>query len=230
MSGRETILGAVRRSLKRKADDGAARAAVEARLSARERGPVPARSQLDPAAQVDLFAAMAEEQSATLVRVKNARDVPGAIAAYLKEHNLPQRLRAAPDPELDALPWDTQALLTVERGRAEASDETSLTGAFAAVAETGTLMLLSGETAPTTLNFLPDNHIVMLKASQVVGPYEDAWDLVRAKYGSDKLPRTVNFITGPSRTGDIEQTIQLGAHGPRRLHIVLIEDGAGDGP
>ncbi len=228
MSGRDAILGAVRRSLKRAAGDAAALAAVEARLDTRERGPVPARAQIDAKARVDLFQAMAEEHSATLTRVAVAQDVPGAVATYLKKHNLPQRLRAAPDPEIDALPWDTQSLLTVERGRAEASDETSLTGAFAGIAETGTLMLLSGEAAPTTLNFLPDTHIVMIKASQVVGPYEDAWDLVRAKHGPGELPRTVNFITGPSRTADIEQTIQLGAHGPRRLHIVLVEDGPGE--
>ncbi len=223
MSGRDAILGALRRSLKRQAGDDAA---VEARLKAYERGPVPARAQLEPTAQVDLFQAMAEEHAASLTRVASAQEVPGAVAAYLKAHNLPQRLRAAPDPELDALPWETQSLLTVERGRAEAEDTASLTGAFAGIAETGTLMLLSGEDAPTTLNFLPDTHIVLLKASQVVGPYEEAWDLVRAKFGPDAMPRTVNMITGPSRTADIEQTIQLGAHGPRRLHIVLIEDGA----
>ncbi len=238
MSGRDAILGAVRRALKRRPDDKVARAAVEARMGAPKRGPIPARAQVGHEAQVDLFEAMAVEQSATLTRVARAEDVPGAVADYLKEHNLPPRLRAAPNPELDALPWDSQPLLTVARGRAEASDETSLTGAFAAVAETGTLMLLSGETAPTTLNFLPDTHIVMLKASEILGPYEDAWDRVRAAYGPGKLPRTVNFITGPSRTADIEQTIQLGAHGPRRLHIVLVEDGpmnrpgngADDGP
>ena len=82
-------------------------------------------------------------------------------------------------------------------------------------------MLVSGEQTPTTLNFLPDTHIVALRASQVVASYEDGWDLLRAR-GS--LPRTVNFITGPSRTGDIEQKIELGAHGPRRLHVILIED------
>ena len=87
-------------------------------------------------------------------------------------------------------------------------------------------MLASGPAAPTTLNFLPENHIVVLKASQVVGPYEDAWDRLRAANGEGRLPRTVNFITGPSRTGDIEQTIQMGAHGPRRLHVILVEDEA----
>ena len=235
MSGRDAVLGAVRRALKRAPGDGAEEAAA-ARLRGHERGPVPSRGQVDRAARVDLFQAMAEELAATVARVGDTDEVPRAIGDYLKERNLPQRLRMAPDPVLDALPWDTAPLLKVERGRAEAADEVSFTGAFAGVAESGTLMLHSGAASPTTLNFLPDTHIVMLKASQVVGPYEDAWDLIRAKFGPGQLPRTVNFITGPSRTADIEQTIQLGAHGPRRLHIVIVEDAGGsahgqaDGP
>jgi L-lactate dehydrogenase complex protein LldG len=87
-------------------------------------------------------------------------------------------------------------------------------------------MLISGEATPTTLNFLPDTHIVLLRASQVVAAYEDGWDLLRQRPGDGphRLPRTVNFITGPSRTGDIEQKIELGAHGPRRLHVILVDD------
>ena len=103
----------------------------------------------------------------------------------------------------------------------------SLTPCLAAIAETGTLMLVSGADTPTTLNFLPDTHIVVLRAGQVVAGYEDAWDLVRGRgAGGDPpaWPRTVNLITGPSRTGDIEQRIQLGAHGPRRLHVVLVDE------
>ncbi len=234
MSARDTILGAVRRSLKRDPNDRGARTALDARLEKRERGPIPARASLTHEGQVDLFQLMAEEHAATVTRVAGGDEVPGAIASYLKERNLPQSLRCAPDPALEALPWDTAPLLKVARGRAEASDEVSLTGSFAGIAETGTLMLHSGPSHPTTLNFLPDTHIVMLKASQIVGAYEDAWDRVRETCGPDKLPRTVNFVTGPSRTADIEQTIQLGAHGPRRLHIVLVEDDAetsgGNGP
>ena len=99
-------------------------------------------------------------------------------------------------------------------------DAVSLTPCFAAIAETGTLMLVSGRDTPTTLNFLPDTHIVVLRADQVLPHYEEGWSRLRA---SGPMPRTVNFITGPSRTGDIEQRIQLGAHGPRRLHIVLVD-------
>ena len=230
-AGRDQILGTVRRSLKRGQGDrdDAARALVEARLSETPRGPVPARAQIPLAEQVDLFEAMAVAQAATVARVARPEDVPAAVADYLKAGNLAPRLRLAPDPELEGLPWDGQPLLEVEIGKAEAADQASLTGAFAGVAETGTLLLVSGPQAPTTLNFLPETHIAVLRASRMVGPYEDAWERVRALYGRGGLPRTVNFITGPSRTADIEQTIQLGAHGPRRLHIVLIEDGAGDG-
>jgi L-lactate dehydrogenase complex protein LldG len=131
----------------------------------------------------------------------------------------------APHPSLDAIPWGVRPLLQIRRGRADAHDKVSLTPCRAAIAETGTLMLISGAATPTTLNFLPDTHIVVVRADQVVATYEDGWDRLRAGEKPEGLPRTVNFITGPSRTADIEQHIELGAHGPRRLHIVLVEDG-----
>jgi L-lactate dehydrogenase complex protein LldG len=130
----------------------------------------------------------------------------------------------APDPGLDAIPWTTRPLLQIRRGGSPAADATTVTPAFAAIAETGTLLLRSGPDTPTTLNFLPDTHIVILRADQVVAAYEDGWDRLRAVRGLlNDLPRVVNFITGPSRTADIEQQIVQGMHGPRRLHIVLVE-------
>jgi L-lactate dehydrogenase complex protein LldG len=225
-AARDQVMDALRRALKRGAEtaDTAAREAVAARLGAPARGPVPARARISPAAQVDLFEAMAVEQAATVARVASLDEVPAALADYLKASNLAPKVRVAPSPELEGLPWERQPLIEIETGRAQGSDQVSLTGAVAGVAETGTLMLTSGPEAPVTLNFLPDNHVVVLKASQVVGSYEDGWDRLRATHGAGRLPRTVNFITGPSRTADIEQTIQLGAHGPRRLHVLLVED------
>ncbi len=230
-AGRDAIMGSLHRALKRGAEaaDAAARQAVDRRLEAVARGPVPARAQVSPAAQVDLFEAMAVEQAATLTRIASLDQVPAALADYLKSANLAPKVRLAPGPELENLPWDGQPMIEIETGRAQGSDQVSLTGVVAGIAETGTLLLASGAEAPTTLNFLPDNHVVVLKASQVVGAYEDGWDRLREIYGRNALPRTVNFITGPSRTADIEQTIQLGAHGPRRLHILLVEDTPGDG-
>jgi L-lactate dehydrogenase complex protein LldG len=172
---------------------------------------------------------MAGEVQTTVTRVADPAAVPAAVADYLAQQNLPARLVMTPDPQLDDIPWEEQRLLEIRRGRAEESDAAGVTGCFAGIAETGTLMLTSGPASPTRNNFLPDTHVVVMRANQVVATYEDGWTRLRARErqadGSWAMPRTVNFITGPSRTGDIEQRIELGAHGPRRLHIVLIEDG-----
>ncbi len=222
-SNREAVLGRLRARLGRRPGDGGAEA-VAARIAAPTRGPIPARGAGDHAAQVALFVEMAREAAAAVIRVPSAEAVPGAVADYLKAENLAAEVRLAPDPALRGLPWDGQPLITLSEGPARPSDPVSLTGAFAGIAETGTLMLMSGRAGPTTLNFLPETHIVVLKARDIAGCYEDAWDRLRAAQAGARLPRTVNLITGPSRTADIEQTIQLGAHGPRRLCILLVDD------
>jgi L-lactate dehydrogenase complex protein LldG len=230
MSGaRDDILGRIRRALKRGPLDETRTAALEQRLAAHAPNLVPARAtRLDHAGQLDLFLALAQEVDATVARVASPADVPAAVADYLAQYNFPARLVMTPDPALDDIPWQAQPLLDIRRGRAEESDAVGVTACFAAIAETGTLMLLSGPDSPTRNNFLPDTHVVVLRAGQVVASYEDGWSLLRQARrradGSVGLPRIVNFITGPSRTADIEQRLVLGAHGPRRLHIVVIED------
>jgi L-lactate dehydrogenase complex protein LldG len=223
---RTEILSQIRRSLKRGRLDTRRETELRARLTAHRRNPLPARAmKLDHGGRVDLFVAMAEEVQTTVARVTSLATVPDAVARYLAAENLPAELVTAPDPSLDAIPWAERPLLQIRRGRAEVADAVSLTPCFAAIAETGTLMLISGAQTPTTLNFLPDTHIVVVRGDQVVATYEDGWDRLRADRASAaELPRVINFITGPSRTGDIEQRIELGAHGPRRLHIVLVED------
>jgi L-lactate dehydrogenase complex protein LldG len=221
-SARDDILAGIRRGLGRGPVAAETAAELVERVAAHRRNLVPARAaSLDHAGRVDLFVAMAEEVQTTVARVASPDEVPGEVARYLAAENLPAELAMAPDPRLDAIPWDQRPLVQIRRGRAEPGDAVSLTPCLAAVAETGTLLLVSGPETPTTLNFLPDTHIVVLHAGQVVASYEDGWDLVREQ---QEWPRTVNLITGPSRTGDIEQRIQLGAHGPRRLHVVLVED------
>lgn len=223
---RGQVLAAIRRALGRGALDERARAALEARLNGHPRGPVPARGKLPHGEQVELFRRMAEEAAATVEHLPDVAAVPKATADYLQANNLPAELRLAPDPGLAELDWAGAApLLAVSQGPAEDATAASLTRAFAGIAETGTLMLASGRHGPTSLNFLPATHIVVLDGGAIVGPYEDAWERLRAACGESGLPRTVNLITGPSRTGDIEQTIQLGAHGPQRLHILVVGDG-----
>jgi len=226
-SARDQILASVRQALKRGPLGEAAAAGPAQRIAEHKRNLIPRRAAaLDHPGQVELFVAMAQEVQTTVERVAGLADVPQAVAAYLAAENLPAEFVMSPDPSLDAIPWRDRPLLRIRRGKAEPQDLVSVTPCFAAVAETGTLMLLSGEGTPSTLNFMPDNHIVVMKAGEVVATYEDAWDRVRARQkerGETALPRTVNFVTGPSRTGDIEQRIQLGAHGPRKLHIVLVD-------
>jgi L-lactate dehydrogenase complex protein LldG len=133
-------------------------------------------------------------------------------------------IKMAPDPWLRSLPWGDAPMLAVSEGAAVGDDPVGLSPALAGIAETGTLMAISGPTSPTTLNFLPDTHIVVLGARHIVGPLEHAWASLRRHLGGKPFPRTVNLITGPSRTADIAQELITGAHGPRRLHIIVVDD------
>ena len=221
-NAREEILGSVRRNIQhatgRKND-----AEIGELLSAHARNLIPARSDLDAEGVIELFEQQAQGVQATTVRIASMDRAAAAVVAYLKAENLPARLVMAPDPDLDDAPWDDQPMLEIRRGLPKISDEVGVTSALGAVAETGTLVAVSGPDHPSTLNFVPETHIVILPASRIKKSYEDIWDEIRAR---GPLPRTVNFITGPSRSGDIEQTLQLGAHGPRRLHIIVVD---GDG-
>ena len=151
-------------------------------------------------------------------------EVAAEVAAYLARNNLPAEAVIAPSPQLAGYDWAGQKMLSLRRGRGEGSDHVSITGAFAAIAETGTVVMASGPEHPVTLNLLPDTHIVVLRESDIVGGYEEVWERLRARYGKDRMPRTVNTITGPSRTGDIEQAMELGAHGPRRMHVLVVRE------
>jgi L-lactate dehydrogenase complex protein LldG len=216
-----TILTAIRRGLRRGALPEDEAAMLRGRLDRHPRHLIPARSRLPHAEQIELFVSNVEKEFGTVVRVADSAEIPGAVADYLAEQNLPGEVVMAPHPELRAIDWSARPLLTIREGRAEGSDMVSVQHGFAAIAETGTLMLPSAGERPTTLNILTDTEIVVLHASRVVGAYEEAWDLLRAEIGA--MPRNVMLVTGPSRSADIEQTLELGAHGPRRLHVVLVE-------
>ncbi len=192
---------------------------------------IPARGRLGVKARVDLFIREAEQVNATVARVSSLSGVPREVARYLAKNNLPMTLKIAPDISGPGIQWTEQTLLSVEEGRADGSEQASVSRAFAGVAETGTLVLLSGPGNPTTLSFLPPTHVAVVSASDIAGDYEQVWDRLRdagAKEDPENaarfMPRTVNWITGPSRTADIEQTLLLGAHGPQRLHIVIVDD------
>lgn len=223
MSAREVILGKVRTALGGGANAQSRTQAVANRLDAPIRHPVPARASGKNSDELlALFTGYLQGQSATVVSVQGSRDIPRAVATYLRETNLPARVRSGGDGYLSALPWDSEPTLQVETGPARPTDEVGLSHAAAGVAETGTLLMASGPDNPVTLNFLPETHIVVIERSRITGPYEDAWSKLRDRFGPGGLPRTVNMISGPSRTGDIGGRLVMGAHGPRRLCVIIV--------
>ena len=222
MGARADILANIRRSLGVTGAEAPRRAAVEERLERAPRGVAVARGQLDAAGRLALFVAQAQGVQASIAIVLSPADVPAEAARYLRDANLPATLRMGADARLAAMPWQRTAL-ELSAGRSEGADLNAISHTFAAVAETGTLIMVSGADNPTSLNFLPDNHIVVINAKDIGSDYEGVWSRLRLAYGKGELPRTVNMITGPSRSGDIEQTILLGAHGPRALHIIVVE-------
>jgi L-lactate dehydrogenase complex protein LldG len=223
---RDQMLGAIRSALGRGSLPDATIAALDRRLKQPRANVVPARSRLPAAERVELFVVEAERVNATTARLASLDDVPTAVVSYLRAANMPAIIRAGTDPLLRAVPWSREPLLQVKTGVAINEDAASVTSAFAGIAETGTLMLYSDPESPTTLNFLPEVHIAVLPIDRIVGSYEEAWQRLRGKLSRSIMPRVVNWITGPSRTADIEQTLLLGAHGPKRLHILLV-DGSG---
>ncbi len=223
MSAREAILGKVRRALGAGEDDADRLAAVTQRLGQTPKGVVPARAQLDQEGRVALFCTMARSAAASVVRVAGEDDVPNAVSTYLRSKNLAAKVRMGNDRRLKQMPWVNERNLQVRNGPSDGSDEVAVSHASAAIAETGTLALWSGKDNPTTLNFLPDHHVVVVGAKDIEGDLEAVMERVRTRFGKSEMPRTLNFVTGPSRSGDIEQTLLLGAHGPRALHIIVVD-------
>jgi L-lactate dehydrogenase complex protein LldG len=139
------------------------------------------------------------------------------VARFLDAHRLPKS--GCVWPRLTHVDWKS-AGLALEARAARGEDALGVTGVFCALAETGTLMMVSGADTPAATSLLPETHVAIVPVERVVPCMEDGWDLLRAEHG--QLPRAVNFISGPSRTADIEQTLVLGAHGPYRVHLVLV--------
>ena len=214
MAARDNILARIRaRQGKPATPEASERDAVAAHIKAHPRN---ARPELawDPVVR---FREQALRLASTIEDVTSLDGVPAATARYLRQHDLP--LTAVCWPQFADLPWQG-AGMDVETRAVRDTDMVGVTGAFCAIAETGTLMTVSGPGTPATTSLLPETHIAIVPASRIVRGMEEAWQLVRAELGQP--PRAVSFISGPSRTADIEQTVTLGAHGPYRVHILLI--------
>jgi L-lactate dehydrogenase complex protein LldG len=215
-AARAAILARIRKAQAKPDRESPAEAhAVESYIRAKPRGPVrPLEADL-----VARFRARAESMQSTTESVARLADVPQAAARYLAALELPTT--GCVWPQLAALDWRA-AGLALEARAARDGDLVGVTGVLAAIAETGTLMAASGRETPASASLLPETHIAVVPEALVVAYMEDAWALARKTQG--RLPRLVNFISGPSRTGDIDQTIVLGAHGPYRVHMILVRE------
>jgi L-lactate dehydrogenase complex protein LldG len=167
------------------------------------------------------FTKRAEAVSASVTRIDRMADLPGAVSDYLAARNLPSDLLVSVDPRFDSVPWDDRPTLEIRRGAPGMNDLVMMSHAHAAVAETGSLVMVGDKHNPYMASFVPETAIVVLPKSSIGGGLETAW----ADLGPDKaITRALTFVTGPSRTGDIALQIELGAHGPRRVHIVIVDD------
>jgi L-lactate dehydrogenase complex protein LldG len=219
-TARDAVLARVRTALG-KEERTEARAAADAYIAAHGHGPRPAL----PGDLVARFLQRATDMQSTVERIADRRDIPSSVVRYVDALDLPPALAAQKShagvcwPEFADLDW-AAAGLAIEARPTSGDDRLGITGAFCAIAETGTLVVLAGADTPTATTLLPDTHIAVVRADRIVSGMEEAFALVRRERGG--LPRAVNLISGPSRTGDIEQTIVLGAHGPYRVHVLVL--------
>ena len=217
---REAILARVRAKLGVRGDEPGRRGLVHSRLRTHPANMIPERAQRPKAELPRLLQTMLEKNGAKTIRVRTLKGIPEAVASALRDHNLPSRVRIGEDAIFESLRAEP-GVIEVLSGPAQATDTVALSHAFAGAAETGTLFLSSGPNNPSTLNFLPENHFVVVLANDIVGSYEECWAKLRSTCDGAPIPRTVNLISGPSRTADIEQTIVMGAHGPKNLVVFI---------
>lgn len=196
---------------------------VDARIAAHASNLIPARGLLQGEALLRQFCRLLEAAMASVAVVNTAQDVPGAVGDYLRAGAMQGPIRLSGDDWLAAMPWRQISGYDPCTGDVRESDMAGVGVALCGIAETGTLMLTSGPGAASGLNFLPPAHIVALRRRDIVGALEDGWARLR-QAGNGQMPRTVNLITGPSRTADIAQTMYMGAHGPKHLHVIVVEN------
>ncbi|MGC2166666.1 MAG: lactate utilization protein C [Gallionella sp.] len=216
MSARENILSRIRDAQRPRQvvqnQKNSTITTIRAHLDQHPRGPLPPQiSDL-----VSCFKERALKLSSDVLETQDKSTIPDLLAHYLTDKRLP--LRGACWASLAKLPWNT-AGLDMQSRPATNDDPVGVTGAFCAIAETGTLMLLSGADTPATTSLLPETHVAIVDPRRIVASMEDAWALLRKEH--KQLPRAVTFVSGPSRTADIEQTVTLGAHGPYRVLLIL---------
>jgi L-lactate dehydrogenase complex protein LldG len=192
---------------------------------------------------LERFRAEFERVAGIFHRVPTAADVPAelericrAITARRVVAWPAQELGVAVAPTLDAAgiavaSMPGGAVSDAERGRLKAvvaAADLGVTGADLAVAETGTLVLISAAGRPRSTSLLPPCHVAIFDPTALVESLEQVGLALEAWHEGPAPPErgaVINFITGPSRTADIELTLTRGVHGPKEIHAIFVDGG-----
>lgn len=217
MSARATILGRIRKAHGRAGAEPTNEEllAIREAMADHEIGPLPGVAlPIDRLAQ---FRAECARLGSSHAELQHLREVPAEVARYLEGNQLEKRVVLW--QEHAGLPW-AEAGVAIDARPANGNDRTGVTGCFCAIAETGTVLLLSSPERPKATALLPETHVCIVSRARIVDTMEEAFAMMRNAQGEP--PRATWFVSGPSRTADIEQTIVVGAHGPYRVHVILV--------
>lgn len=220
---RDQLLARLRQRLGVNPGDRTRHQIVNLRCDQHKVNTIPARARLSHPDLVDQFEYYLNRAQASVSRVKDLSSVPQEIVRQLDVGNRTININA--DVEAMQLPFDQVPELILTDWSPKTSLAVGVTSCFAAVAETGTIVITSSKTNAISHNFLAEKHIVLLAAKNIVGAYEEIWQKIRLQ---KVWPRDITFVSGPSCTGDIEMVIEYGAHGPRQLHVIIIGEGPSD--
>jgi L-lactate dehydrogenase complex protein LldG len=230
---REAILGRVREALRTPApipgSHGHAHAPVtEAAAATQIRKWLPATGATH-AQRVEAFAKNSAELKTEFVVVPTEAAATAALAAIARRESW-KRVATHASPLAEPVARALGLPVLSAEGGYDRDDlegcDAGITGCDALVAQTGSVALSARSGGGRALSVLPPHHVVVASADQLVADLPDAFALLEAKYGA-AYPSFLGFITGPSRTGDIERILVLGAHGPKQLTVLLIDPAAG---
>jgi L-lactate dehydrogenase complex protein LldG len=234
-AAREEILGKISRALKSEARTGAPRANSVSSSSDDARLALEVRRRCDVERQ-SLLERFELELKNIGVRIHSAATIHSA-AGYVEQlvsERGAKTVVASSDDVVESLSLATILERHKVRYVTEAVDSEfhsiaseagiGVSGIDYALADTGTLVLLTGKGRARSISLLPPVHIAIAKPDQIVSDIDDLFALVRFDRNNKQLASAVTFITGPSRTADIELTLVIGVHGPQELHVVIVED------